>query len=60
MAFLRGGGDMGAMVRARDWSASPLGRPEDWPEGLRAAMRHMFNAAHPMCILWGGPGAVPV
>lgn len=42
------------MVRAHDWSASPLGQPEDWPEGLRAAMRHMFNAAHPMCILWGG------
>ena len=53
MAFLRGGGDMGAMVRARDWSASPLGRPQDWPDGLRAAMRNMFNAAHPMCILWG-------
>ena len=44
---------MGAMIGARGWSASPLGRPQDWPDGLRAAMRNMFNATHPMCIVWG-------
>ena len=29
--FLSGGGEMGARMRAFDWSATTLGPPEDWP-----------------------------
>jgi PAS domain S-box-containing protein len=51
--FLAGGGEMGALMRAYDWSASPLGKPEAWPQSLRTAVRILLNTNHPMFIWWG-------
>jgi len=51
--FLAGGGEMGALTRAHDWSSSPLGRPESWPQSLRTAVRLVLNTNHPMFIWWG-------
>jgi PAS domain S-box-containing protein len=51
--FLAGGGEMGALTRAYDWSASPLGKPETWPQSLRTAVRILLNTNHPMFIWWG-------
>ncbi len=36
LGFLQGGGRMGAMIRDYNWSRSPLGRPEHWPQSLRS------------------------
>ncbi|RYE67984.1 MAG: hypothetical protein EOO81_09895, partial [Oxalobacteraceae bacterium] len=35
LMFLSGGGEVGAMMRAHDWSTSPLGHPRHWPQALR-------------------------
>jgi PAS domain S-box-containing protein len=51
--FLSGGGEMGTLTRAYDWSASPLGKPETWPQSLRTALRILLNTNHPMFIWWG-------
>ena len=51
--FLAGGGEMGALTRAHDWAASPLGPPETWPQSLRTAVRLLLNTNHPMFIWWG-------
>jgi PAS domain S-box-containing protein len=51
--FLAGGGEMGALTRAFDWSATPLGPPENWPQSLRTAVRILLNTNHPMFIWWG-------
>jgi hypothetical protein len=51
--FLAGGGEMGALTRAYDWSASPLGAPETWSQSLRTALRILLNTNHPMFIWWG-------
>ena len=51
--FLAGGGVMGALTRAYDWSATPLGKPETWPQSLRTAVRILLNTNHPMFIWWG-------
>jgi len=51
--FLAGGGEMGALTRAYDWSATPLGKPEAWPQSLRTAVRILLNTNHPMFIWWG-------
>jgi two-component sensor histidine kinase len=51
--FLAGGGEMGALTRAHDWDATPLGPPQTWPQSLRLAVRLMLNARHPMFIWWG-------
>src|SRR2546421_3747950 len=51
--FLAGGGEMGALMRAYEWSRSPLGKPETWPQSLRTAVRILLNTNHPMFIWWG-------
>jgi PAS domain S-box-containing protein len=51
--FLAGGGEMGALTRAHDWSATPIGDPEGWPQSLRTALRILLNTNHPMFIWWG-------
>jgi len=51
--FLSGGGVMGALMRSRDWSDSPLGRPETWPQSLRTVVSLLLNSKFPMFIAWG-------
>lgn len=51
--FLRGGGEMGALMRAHDWSGTALGPPHLWPQSLRTVVRLMLNTGHPMYIWWG-------
>src|SRR5262249_5887290 len=36
--FLSGGGEMGARIRAFDWSSTPLGHTDEWPQSLRSAI----------------------
>lgn len=55
--FLSGGGEMGALIRAHDWAATPLGAPQTWPQPLRTAVRLILNTGHPMYIFWGTEGA---
>ena len=45
---------MGAMMRAHDWSASPLGSPRQWPQALRTVVGLMLNSKFPMFVAWGG------
>ncbi|HEV7880329.1 PAS domain-containing protein [Bradyrhizobium sp.] len=51
--FLAGGGEMGALMRAHDWSAAPIGPPDGWPQSLRTAVRIVLNTNQPMFIWWG-------
>src|SRR5262245_38575023 len=51
--FLAGGGEMGALMRAHDWSASTLGSPEQWPQSLKTAIRIMLTSRQPIWIGWG-------
>lgn len=53
LAFLTGGGIMGQQMRDYDWSVSPLGIPQKWPESLRTAVSIMLNSGHPMFMTWG-------
>ncbi len=38
--FLGGGGEMGALIRAHDWAATPLGRPAGWPQSAEDVDPH--------------------
>jgi signal transduction histidine kinase len=51
--FLSGGGEMGALMRAFDWTATPLGPPEGWPASLKTSVRMLLTSHHPMFIWWG-------
>jgi signal transduction histidine kinase/CheY-like chemotaxis protein len=52
-AFLAGGGEMGARIRAFDWAATSLGRPETWPAPLRMAVAICLSSTVPTAIYWG-------
>lgn len=49
----RDGGEMGELVRAHDWAASPLGEIGCWPERLRAAVDACLDAVLPTFVWWG-------
>src|SRR5690606_30260842 len=51
--FLPGGGQAGALMRGYDWSASPLGPPERWPQPLKTLAGVMLTANQPMFVAWG-------
>jgi PAS domain S-box-containing protein len=57
LTFLSGGGEMGALMRAHDWSSSSLGSPSAWPSPLRTTVQLLLNSGHPMYIWWGDEGA---
>jgi signal transduction histidine kinase/CheY-like chemotaxis protein len=50
---LDGGGEMGAQLRAADWTASPLGTVDTWPPALRAAAGLVLAADAPSFVTWG-------
>ena len=51
--FLEGGGNTGALMRAYDWSRSPLGSPQSWPNSLRTVVALLLQSQFPMFVAWG-------
>jgi hypothetical protein len=43
---------MGALMRAHDWAATPLGPVACWPQCLRTAVDTALGCAFPMIVLW--------
>jgi PAS domain S-box-containing protein len=41
-----GDSEMAARMRALDWSATPLGPVDQWPEALRTSVRIVLDSAH--------------
>ena len=56
-AFLAGGGEMGRLIRSRDWSTTLLGPVESWPQSLRTTVNICLASDLPICVIWG-PGLV--
>jgi len=53
VAFLAGGGEMGALMRAKDWSGTPLGPPRSWPQSLKTTVRILLDSRYAMWMAWG-------
>ena len=53
LKFMAGGGKVGALMRARDWSRSPLGHPGEWPQSLRSVVGLLLESRFPMFVAWG-------
>ena len=47
------GGGCGALVKALDWSKTPLGPAASWSPILRATANLVLCSRHPMCLFWG-------
>jgi len=51
--YLTGGGEMGKMIRDFEWSNTPLGSFDEWPQSLRTCVRIMLTSRQPIWIGWG-------
>jgi PAS domain S-box-containing protein len=51
--FLLGEAETAVLMRGYDWSASPLGVPECWPQPLKTLTSVMLTANQPMFVAWG-------
>ncbi|MER2198095.1 ATP-binding protein [Methylobacterium brachiatum] len=48
-----GGGQMGQRVRDTDWSVTPLGAYDTWPQSLRSSLSLVLNAKGIAALYWG-------
>ena len=51
--FLVGGGEMGKLIGSMDWSLTPLGPLESWPQSLRTTVSLCLASNFPISIAWG-------
>ncbi len=51
--FLASGGDMATRIETYEWSAHPLGLPQQWPQSLKLAVRIMLTSRYAMWMGWG-------
>jgi PAS domain S-box-containing protein len=51
--FLSGTGEMASLVREKNWSTTPLGPIEGWPQSLRTAVSLCLASNFPINIIWG-------
>jgi signal transduction histidine kinase len=48
-----GPSDLARLCREREWSQTPLGPVEQWPQSLRTAASTVISAPFPMMLAWG-------
>jgi len=58
LSFLRGGGRLGELIAAFDWSGTALGPIDGWPPHVRTATALMLRSVVPIVMLWGEPGVM--
>lgn len=58
LPFLVGNEEMAKRIRDFDWSRTPLGALEAWPEALKAAVRIILHTPVPIVMLWGPSGVM--
>ena len=57
--FLASGGEMGALIRATDWTRTPIGPIEGWSPTLRMMVSFLLANRFPL-LLWWGPEYVSI
>jgi hypothetical protein len=48
-----GGGTMGELMRGLDWSATPLGPVENWPQSLKTTISTCLDSRFAIIVWWG-------
>lgn len=56
--FLGNAGELGELIRARDWASTPLGPARDWPGCLKTATSLLLQSPVPIVMLWGEDGVM--
>lgn len=53
LELTEGGGEMGKLIRELDWSQSPVGSFEKWPQSLKTSLSICLGSKFPMFVWWG-------
>ena len=48
-----GSSDVAQLIRATDWSGTPVGPIEDWPSSLRTTLSICLHSSSPIAVYWG-------
>jgi PAS domain S-box-containing protein len=48
-----GQGEIAGLLRGLDWTTSPLGPPDKWPQSLRSIVQMMLTSRYQMWMGWG-------
>jgi signal transduction histidine kinase len=51
--WVRAGGALGKLVRDFDWTKTPLGAVEQWPQSLKTVVRVLLTSRFAMWMSWG-------
>ncbi len=52
-SLFAGNGEMAHLMRSHDWSQTPLGSVEHWPQSLRSAISILLPSKAQICLFWG-------
>ena len=52
-SMFSGGGEMGERMRSLDWSKTPLGSADAWPQSLKTSVSTCLNSRFAILIWWG-------
>ena len=58
-AYLAHGGEMDSLIRATDWSQTPIGAPHTWSPTLRTLVGFLLANRFPL-LLWWGPQYIQI
>ena len=58
-SFLDSSSELAALIRVKDWSATPLGPISGWPQSLRTTVSLCLASNFPINIVWG-PGQTQI
>src|SRR4051812_14771399 len=53
MDWLFGDSEMAKVIRHKDWSLTPLGNIELWPQSLKTTVSLCLNSTFPISLAWG-------
>ncbi|WP_309645159.1 PAS domain-containing protein [Phenylobacterium sp.] len=56
--FLKSSSEVSGLIRQFDWSSTPLGALEAWPQSLRTATGLILQSPVPIVMLWGPDGVM--
>ncbi len=56
--FLPSSGELGRLINAHDWAATPLGPIEAWPQSLKTVTGMLLLSPVPIVLLWGEAGTM--
>jgi hypothetical protein len=56
--FLNSPGELATLIKGFDWSSTPLGPIERWPQSLKTAAGILVHSPVPIVMLWGADGVM--